>query len=142
MPFRLALEYMGEKYDELSVQSKGIQLSKSYIPVTDGEILIKFKGGRRSFPYYSFVDIMNVKKVPAVFEDKIVLVGYTAEGGPTINTPVDPEMPRVEFIANVIDNLLTEGYLKRPAVYDLYRSAFSFADYYLFFIYPAPFDPD
>lgn len=115
MPFRLALEYMGENYHELSVQSKGIRLSKSYIPVTDGEVLIKFKGGRRSFPYYSFVDIMNVKKVPAVFEDKIVLVGYTAESGATINTPVDQEMPRVEFIANVIDNLLTEEYLKRPA---------------------------
>ena len=116
MPFRLALEYMGEKYDELSVQSKEIQLSKSNIPATHGEILVKFKGGMRSFPYYSFVDIMNVKKVPAVFQDKIVLVGFTAEGGATINTPVDQKMPRVEFMANVIDNLLAEEYLKRPSV--------------------------
>ena len=95
MAFRLALEYQGEKFDELLLQSKGVQLSESLIPATKGEILIKYKGGRRSFPYYSFVDIMNVKKVPAVFDGKIVLVGYTAEGGATVNTPVDMEMPRV-----------------------------------------------
>jgi len=115
MPFRLALEYMGEKYDELSTQSQGIQLSKSFIPAEEGALLIKFKGGRRSFPYYSFVDIMNVKKVPAVFDDKIVLVGYTAGGGTTVNPPVDPKMPRVEFMANVIEDLLNEGYIRRPA---------------------------
>jgi serine/threonine-protein kinase len=115
MPLRIALEYTGEKYDELSVQSKGIQLSKSFIPATNGRMLIRFKGGMRSFPYYSFVDILNVKKVPAVFDDKIVLLDYTAEGGPTINTPVDHKMPRVEFIANAIDNLLAADYLRRPS---------------------------
>jgi serine/threonine-protein kinase len=115
MPFKLALEYMDEKYDELSLQREGIQLTDSLVPATKGEILIKFKGGKGSFPYYSFIDIMNVKKVPAVFDGKIVLVGYTAEGGDTINTPVDQEMPRVEFIANVIENLLNQRYLKRPA---------------------------
>ena len=116
MPLRIALEYIGEKYDELSVQTKGIQLSKSFIPATNGKMLIRFKGGMRSFPYYSFVDILNVKKVPAVFDDKIVLLDYTAEGGSTINTPVDHKMPRVEFIANTIDNLLAADYLRRPSV--------------------------
>jgi serine/threonine-protein kinase len=115
MPLRIALEYIGEKYDELTVQSKGIQLSKSFIPATNGEMLVRFKGGKRSFPYYSFVDILNVKKVPAVFDDKIVLLDYTAGGGPTINTPVDNKMPRVEFVANVIDNLLAADYLRRPS---------------------------
>jgi CHASE2 domain-containing sensor protein/tRNA A-37 threonylcarbamoyl transferase component Bud32 len=115
MPLRIALEYIGEKYDELRVQSKGIQLSKSFVPATNGEMLVRFKGGMRSFPYYSFIDILNVKKVPAVFDDKIVLLDYTAEGGPTINTPVDHKMPRVEFVANVIDNLITANYLRRPS---------------------------
>ncbi|MFC1869546.1 CHASE2 domain-containing protein, partial [Thermodesulfobacteriota bacterium] len=115
MPFRLALDYLGEQHEEISIQKKGIQLSKFLIPATRGEILIKFNGGRRSFPYYSFVDILKVKKVPAVFNDKIVLVGYTAEGGAYVNTPVDPEMPRVEFIANVLEDLMSGRYLKRPA---------------------------
>jgi serine/threonine-protein kinase len=62
------------------------------------------------------VDILNVRKVPAVFDDKIVLIGYTAEGGPSVNTPVDQRMPRVEFIANIIDGLMRGRYLKRPAI--------------------------
>jgi CHASE2 domain-containing sensor protein/tRNA A-37 threonylcarbamoyl transferase component Bud32 len=115
MAFRLALEYVGLKYDEIAVQDNRIQFSESLIPLQGGEILIKFKGGRRSFPYYSFVDIMKVKKVPAVFEDKIVLLGYTAGDSATVNTPVDPKMPRVEFIANAIEDLLNGSYLRRPA---------------------------
>ncbi|MBW2609212.1 MAG: CHASE2 domain-containing protein [Deltaproteobacteria bacterium] len=114
MPFRLASEYMGEQYDVLTIQKSGIQLGKSIIPSSKGEILIKYRGGRRSFPYYSFVDILKVKKVPAVFDDKIVLIGYTAEGGASIDTPVDPKMPRVEYTANVIEDLMGGRYLKRP----------------------------
>ena len=90
MPFRLAVDYLNKQPEEAIIQGKGIRLSKSSNSSPRGEILIEFKGGRRCFPYYSFVDILNVKKVPAVFDDKIVLIGYTAEGAPTINTPVDP----------------------------------------------------
>ncbi len=114
MAFRLAMGHL-EKYDEIALQDNGIRLSNSFIPAQGGEILIKFKGGRRSFPYYSFIDIMRVKKVPAVFDDKIVLLGYTAGDSATVNTPVDPKMPRVEFIANAIEDLLGEGYLRRPS---------------------------
>ncbi|MBW1861756.1 MAG: CHASE2 domain-containing protein, partial [Deltaproteobacteria bacterium] len=114
MPFRLALDYLNKRPEEAIIHGKGIRLAKSLIPAFKGEFLIKFKGGRRSFPYYSFVDILNVKKVPAVFEDKIVLIGYTAEGAPFINTPVDPQMPRVEFTANIIEDLVSERYLRRP----------------------------
>ncbi|MCK5723239.1 MAG: protein kinase, partial [Gammaproteobacteria bacterium] len=85
------------------------------IPTTKGEIFVKFKGGRKSFPYYSFVDILKVKKVPAVFDGKIVLIGFTAEdGGVSINTPVDPKMPRVELTANIIEGFINGRYLKRP----------------------------
>ena len=114
MPFRLAIDFLGKEPHEEIIQSKGIRLIKSKIPTLKGEILIKFKGGRRSFPYYSFVDIYNVKKVPAVFNDKIVLIGYTAKGATSINTPVDPKMPRVELTANVIDDLMNGRFIKRP----------------------------
>jgi serine/threonine-protein kinase len=61
------------------------------------------------------VDILNVKKVPAVFDGKIVLIGYTGEDVPRISTPVDPALPHVELTANVIDNLLNGRYLIRPS---------------------------
>jgi serine/threonine-protein kinase len=114
MAFRMAANYLDKRPEQVLSQGKRIQLAVPIIPTPKGEIFIKFKGARRSFPYYSFVDILKVKKVPAVFSNKIVLLGYTAEGAPTINTPVDPEMPRVELTANIIDDLMTGRYLRRP----------------------------
>lgn len=114
LPFRLALDYFNKSPEEVVIQGRGIRLRSDIIPAFKGEILVRYKGGRRSFPYYSFVDILNVKKVPAVFEDKIVLMGYSAEGANSIRTPVDPKMPRVELQANIIENLMEGQYLQRP----------------------------
>lgn len=115
MPIRLALDYLNKYPKQVVIQSKSIKIDKQIIPTTKGEIFVKFKGGRKSFPYYSFVDILKVKKVPAVFDGKIVLIGFTAEdGGVSINTPVDPKMPRVELTANIIEGFINGRYLKRP----------------------------
>jgi eukaryotic-like serine/threonine-protein kinase len=114
LPLRIALDYLNRPAEEAILPGKGLRLSNTLIPTVNGEIYIRFKGVRRSFPYYSFVDILNVKKVPAVFDGKIVLIGYTGEGAPAVSTPVDPELPQVELMANVIDNLIHGRYLKRP----------------------------
>ena len=114
LPLRISLEYLNKTAEEAVVPGKGVRLSNTLIPTLNGEILIRFKGAKRSFPYYSFVDILNVKKVPAVFDGKIVLIGYTAEGAPELSTPVDPQFPQIELMANVIDNLINGRYLKRP----------------------------
>jgi len=114
MAFKLTLEYLKEGENDLSFQKDSIKLSKTTIPAPRGEMLIRFKGGGRSFPYFSFVNILNHKKVPSLFEDKIVLIGRASKGGETINTPVDMAMPRVEFIANVIDDIINDEYIKRP----------------------------
>ncbi|MBW2066631.1 MAG: CHASE2 domain-containing protein [Deltaproteobacteria bacterium] len=114
LPFRLTLDYLGQQAEDVIVKGKGIRLKREIIPAFQGQIFIKFNGGRRSFPYYSFADILRVKKVPAVFKDKIVLIGYTADGSNAVSTPVDASMPRIELIANIIENLMTGRYLKRP----------------------------
>jgi eukaryotic-like serine/threonine-protein kinase len=116
MAFRLAMAYLGENNKSLKVKGSSIELAGSMIPVEKGTMLIKFKGGSGSFPFYSFIDILNLAKtkVPPVFKNKIVLIGRTAEGDDTVDTPVDDSMPRVEFTANVVDDLLSGRYLKRP----------------------------
>lgn len=123
MPLRIVLNYDDKLSDETIINGREVRLAKPIVPTSKGEILIKFKGGRRSFPYYSFVDILKVKKVPAVFDDKIVLIGYTAKGSASISTPVDPEMPRVEYTANVIEGLMSGRQLKRSAAM-IYIEAF------------------
>jgi serine/threonine-protein kinase len=114
LPFRLSLDFVNKKAEEAIVPGEGINLKDTLISSSNCELLIKFKGTGRSFPYYSFVDILNVKKVPAVFDGKIVLIGYTAEDAHKISTPVDPALPHVELSANVIDNLVNGRYLVRP----------------------------
>ncbi len=112
MPFRLAMDYLGKQPEQAITARREIRLTKPIIPTPKGEIFIKFRGEKRSF--YSFVDILNVRKVPTVFNDKIVLIGFTGEGAPTVNTPVDPKMPHVELMANIIEALMTGRYLQRP----------------------------
>jgi serine/threonine-protein kinase len=124
MPFRLSLDFVNKKTEEAIVPGKGIKLKDTLIPASNGELLIKFKGTGRSFPYYSFVDILNVKKVPAVFDGKIVLIGHTGEEAPKISTPVDPELPQVELAANVIDNIVNGRYLVRPSFMVYIEAAF------------------
>jgi eukaryotic-like serine/threonine-protein kinase len=124
LPFRLAIDFANKKAEEAIVPGRGIKLKDTLIPASNGELLIKFKGTGRSFPYYSFVDILNVKKVPAVFDGKIVLIGYTAEDAPKISTPVDPELPQVELTANVIDNIVNGRYLVRPSYMVYIEAAF------------------
>jgi len=115
LPLSLALHYLGKPPTEAIGTARRFTFNGKPIPTSNGEILLKFRGGRQSFPYYSFVDILKVKKVPAVFEDKIVLIGYTAEGGVSVDTPVDPRMPRVEFMANVIEDFLHHRFVTRPS---------------------------
>ncbi|GAF96667.1 unnamed protein product, partial [marine sediment metagenome] len=123
MPLRLVLDYINKHPEQVMIKGSGIKIGEQIIPTSNGEMFIKFKGGRRSFPYYSFIDILNVKKVPAVFDDKIVLIGFTAKGSAVVNTPVDPSMPRIEFMANVIEDLLHGRFLKRSNMM-LYLEAF------------------
>ncbi|MDB4444602.1 serine/threonine-protein kinase, partial [bacterium] len=122
MPFRLTLDYLDKRPEEVIVEGKGIKLKNVIIPAFNGELFIKFKGARRSFPYYSFSDILKVKKVPAVFDNKIVLIGYTAHGATVVNTPVDAQMPRIELTANVIENLMSGRYLQRPGAMVFFES--------------------
>ncbi len=115
MPVRLAFSSTGTFPKEAIISENYIRLGNKTIPALKGQILPKYKGTRGSFPYYSFVDILRVKKVPAVFEGKIVLIGLTARDlGKTVWTPVDPHMPHAEFIANITEAICTERYLKRP----------------------------
>jgi len=115
MPLVMALDYLKKDPRRVHIGKNVITVGQDIIPTRNGEIYIKFRGARRSFPYYSFVDILKVKKVPAVFDGKIVLIGFTAgDNSTTVDTPVDPEMPRVELAANIINDLLKGRYLRRP----------------------------
>jgi len=86
------------------------------VPMDDASsMLIAFNKSKSSFKYYSFYDVLNGKVVPEAFKGKIVLVGLTAQGvGSLYVTPVEKNLPAVEFTANVIENILHGHFIIKP----------------------------
>jgi adenylate cyclase len=103
---------------------KGIQMGPRFIPTDEnGELLINFLGPVKTFPHISISDILSGRVSAGTFTGKIVLVGATAMGTHDLRaTPISPLYPGVEIHANVIDNILTGEFIKRPKwskIYDL-----------------------
>ncbi|MFH1169731.1 MAG: adenylate/guanylate cyclase domain-containing protein, partial [Chloroflexota bacterium] len=90
------------------------------IPVGDkNEMLINYigspqgNGGTASFQYVSFVDALNGKLPPGTFQDKLVIIGATAEGlGDIFWTPMGRVLNGVEIHASAIHTILSANFLK------------------------------
>ncbi len=82
-----------------------------------GRVLINYRGPRETYPYKSLADVINHKCKPGTFRDKIVLVGASATGIGDLRTPPygGIDYPGLEVHANVIDNMLNNGFLIRGA---------------------------
>jgi len=75
-----------------------------------GAMLVNFVGRPNTFPSYSFVDVIQDRVPPSVFEGKIVLVGMMNIVGEmdVHRTPVSAaRMAGVEFQANAIHTLIS-----------------------------------
>lgn len=114
-PLRLAMGYLDLQPKEVLLREHQIQLGSQIIPLNRGELLIKFKNTPGLFPQYSFSDILQKKQGPSTLKGKIVLIGLDFRGSTRINTPISPEMGDSEFIANVLDNIISDVFMIRPA---------------------------
>jgi len=101
------------KFHEGGVEK--VRLGNIDIPCDfEGKMPINYRGGPKTFPHYSFTDIIHDRIPPHEFTDKIVLVGATAKGIHDIrNTPFDKVFPGIEVHANVIDTILRGDFLSR-----------------------------
>jgi adenylate cyclase len=93
-----------------------IDIGSVHLPTDEqGRLLINFRGPERTFPHYSFSDVIAGTVPEEVFKDKIVLVGATAIGIYDMRvTPYSGVFPGVEIHANVIDNILRGDPISRP----------------------------
>lgn len=80
-----------------------------------GRTVINYRGPRGTYPYYSIADVVQHKFATGTFKDKIVLVGASATGIGDLRTPPygGIDYPGMEVHANVIDNMLNNGFLVR-----------------------------
>jgi len=80
-----------------------------------GNLLVRFRGKKRTFPYVSAADVMDGRTEPGALKDKIVFVGTTALGTrEVVATPLDTLFAGVEVQATVADNLLQGDFTSRP----------------------------
>jgi len=78
-------------------------------------LLVRYRGGRRTFPYVSAAAVLSGEVPPGTFRDKTVFVGTTALGTrEVVSTPIDTLFTGVEVQATVADNLLQQDFLRRP----------------------------
>jgi adenylate cyclase len=80
----------------------------------DGTVQINFHGPAKTYPSYSFADVVQHQVRSSVFQGRIVLIGATATGiGDMRPTPFETmAFPGVEVHANFIDNLLHGAFIR------------------------------
>jgi adenylate cyclase len=96
---------------------ESVRLGATALPVEeDGQLLVNYRGPRRTFPYVSAADVLAGRVPAGTFADKLVLVGVTAVGGirDLVASPFDPVFPGVEIHATVIDKVLQQDFIHRP----------------------------
>ncbi len=111
--------YLGDPPLQIVLGDHGVNsitLGRTQLPVDDfGRLRLNFRGPAKTFPYYSFVDVVSGRVPPETFRDKIVLVGASAVGIYDIRvTPFSAIFPGVEVHANVMDNILRGDFLWAP----------------------------
>ncbi|MBE9592402.1 MAG: CHASE2 domain-containing protein, partial [Proteobacteria bacterium] len=97
---------------------QGIRMGERFIPTAeDGKMLINYLGPEKTFPHYSISDIIQGNIPKGTFNDKIIMVGATAIAIYDIrSTPFSSlgEYPGLEIHATVINNIITNNFLKKP----------------------------
>lgn len=131
----LAVKYKDDFYPHLSIEAvrkyldspplllnvagygvDSIQIGNRTLSVDErGRLLINYRGPQKTFPHYSFSDVLSGAVPADAFKDRIVLVGATAIGIYDMRvTPFSGTFPGVEIHANVIDNILQGDFIIRP----------------------------
>jgi adenylate cyclase len=96
--------------------STSLLFDKGSVPL-DGRsnLLVRYRGRKRAFPYVSAASVIRNQHDPAIFRNAIVFVGTTALGTrEVVSTPFDTRFAGVEVHATVADNLLHRDFLSRP----------------------------
>ncbi len=95
---------------------EGIQFGNYYLSTDQfGRVIIPYRGGPYTFPYYSAAKIMEGDYQKSDFEHKIAFIGASALGmGDSRATPTGSVFPGVEVHANIADALLNQRFPMRP----------------------------
>jgi CHASE2 domain-containing sensor protein/tRNA A-37 threonylcarbamoyl transferase component Bud32 len=110
---QMALKYLDYDIKDVSF-TNGLKFGNNSISASyNSRMLISFS---KSFPYFSFYDVVSNKVPPEIFKDKIVIIALSAVGLDAMQvTPIGANVPTWGIVANVVDNILTGNYIVRPS---------------------------
>jgi adenylate cyclase len=100
-----------------NVNSAALTVDNRTVPV-DGQanLLLRYRGKKRTFPYFSAVDVLTNEIPTGALRGRIVFVGTTALGTrEVVATPLDTLFAGVEVQATVADNLIEQDFISRSA---------------------------
>src|SRR4029077_8905243 len=101
-----------------NVNASVLTIDNRTVPV-DGRsnLLLRYRGKKRTFPYFSAADVLTDQVPAGALRDKIVFVGTTALGTrEVVATPLDTLFAGVEVQATIADNLFEQDFIRRSAL--------------------------
>ena len=108
-----------------NINASTLAVDARSIPVdAKSNLLLRYRGEKRTFPYLSAADVLNQQVGPDVVRDRLVFVGTTALGTrEVVATPLDTLFAGVEVQATVADNLLQQDFVRRSSLGSTLESA-------------------
>jgi adenylate cyclase len=100
-----------------TVNAAEFTLGDGTVPVDGkGNLLLRYRGKKRTFPYFSAADVLDRRLPSGALRGRIVFVGTTALGTrEVVATPLDTQFAGVEVQATAADNLLARDFIHRSA---------------------------
>ncbi|MGD9364984.1 MAG: serine/threonine-protein kinase [Desulfobacteraceae bacterium] len=122
MPLQLAIRHMEGRLKDLTVGRNFfgqpcLRIKHLEVATDDAyRILMNYDGKWTRERTYSFVDVLHGSLDPAIFRDKIILIGMTAEGmTPFYRIGPHDKASSVEITANALARILSTVRLSRPS---------------------------
>ncbi len=121
---------------------RGVDINGLMIPADDQMQTFPFLGDANensdTFPRYSFVDVLNGEIPLALFSDKIILVGVSADGiSNKFVTAHSAATPAVEYLAHSVNSILNAQTISKPKWYLVVQYGISLCVVlFLFFVFP------
>lgn len=116
LPVEAARIFLGLDRSQVTLDlGRSVTIGDRVLPTgRDMAWAINFTGPPDMFETWSLVDVVQGKVPAETFQGKVVLIGATALGlGDRFVTPYSAKAPGVTVFANIIDNILASGFLKR-----------------------------
>ncbi|MBN2125330.1 MAG: protein kinase [Deltaproteobacteria bacterium] len=115
LPLRMAIAYLGMQPKQVFVEGNQVRLKGYSIPIHEGEVLLRYpRSSRNEIPRYSFVEILEAKKLPPALKGSVVVVGFGVPQveGPSVSVSAGSSDPGQTALC--LDALLKRSYINRP----------------------------